>query len=296
MHLEYITPNEYLRYRHVSCFCDYLYQIIIGNKNFSCSLKPIQGKSYHIDAFSKGLEGYYWAGSTYHDTQEKLGVLQNKLQLSLQESDDKACLLASLSILDWGQVYRECVNWLVELSQNDEVVPSLIEATALIDGTKSTDASNFVSNFKRGGKYRCNSGTTKIFALVSNKSIIYDGRVACALGMLVLDYVSENNLESIPKELLFLMDSDIKRNPSVNNYKFPTKSNMEHKLLNQAVSNLRINLILQNIQKKVIHSGVFSPYINSRNETLRAIESVLFMVGYKVNHDNYKTYCKYLVI
>jgi hypothetical protein len=62
---------------------------------------------------------------------------------------------------------------------------------------------------------------------------------------------------------------------------------MKDKLLNQAISNVRINFILQKIENDVISSGVFSKLNIDKSETLRAIESVLFMVGYKVHKDHF---------
>ena len=287
MVLTHFDKLTYLQDKHVASFCDYLLNIIIGNKPFTCKLKKVKREEYLLYSFSDGIKGYYWAGASYQSTQTTLIKLHNELHRAVQNNDEKAALLACLAILDWGQVYRECVNWLVSMAHQNEVVSTLTKATKLIDGTLEVESKIFQSLFQRGGDLRCNSGTTKIFALLSTKSIIYDGRVACALGMIVLDYMAEKNLKSIPEKLLFLMDADSKRNPSNGHLTFPSKSNMKDKLLNQAISNVRINLILQKIENDVISSGVFSELNIDKSETLRAIESVLFMAGYKVHKDHF---------
>lgn len=293
MRLNYSQPSEYLNDEHVIGFSKYLLDTIVGKKSFSCDLKRVNGKVYSLDVFKNGLNGYFWAGATYKETQKILKELQSEIQKAISEKNEKLCLLTSLSILDWGQVYRECVNWLVELAKNNEVVSSIDHSTKIIEGSAIIKQDEFLALFDRGGKYRCNSGTTKIFALASDKSIIYDGRVACALGMLILDYLAENKLSYIPESLLFLMDADSKRNPSTKAMKFPSKSNLEYNLINQAVSNYKINLILQSIEHDVNESGVFKKLISSETETLRAIESVLFMVGYKVHSDKFTSHNKY---
>jgi len=293
MLLTYFDRFTYLQDEHVVGFCEYLLDVIIGNRPFICKLKKVKSEEYLLNSFNDGIKGYYWAGASYQSTQIILNKLSNELQKAVQQNDEKAALLACLAILDWGQVYRECVNWLVSLAHRNEILPTLIKATNLIDGTLEVDANMFNSLFERGGNLRCNSGTTKIFALLSKRSIIYDGRVACSLGMLVLDYMAEKHLKSIPEKLLFLMDANSKRNPSIKNLVFPSKSNMKHKLLNQAISNLRINLILQKIENDVIDSGVFSNLYIDKSETLRAIESVLFMSGYKVHENNFMEHGRY---
>ena len=287
MVLTHFDKFTYLQDEHVVSFCEYLLDVIIGNKPFICKLKKVKGEEYLLNSFSDGIKGYYWAGATYQSTQITLNKLHNELQRAVQNNDEKGALLACLAILDWGQVYRQCVNWLVSIAHRNEVVSTLTQATYLIDGSLEVEANMFKYLFQRGGNLRCNSGTTKIFALLSKKSIIYDGRVACSLGMIVLDYMTEKNLKSIPEKLLFLMDADSKRNPSNGYLVFPSKSNMKHKLLNQAISNVRINLILQKIENDVMSSGVFSKLNIDKSETLRAIESVLFMAGYKVHKNHF---------
>lgn len=287
MILTHFDKHTYLQDKHVAGFCDYLLDIIIGNTPFTCKLKKVKNQDYLLNSFSDGIKGYYWAGHSYQSNQITLNKLHNELLNAVQNNDEKGALLASLAILDWGQVYRECVNWLVSMAHKNEVISTLTQATKLIDGSLEVESDIFNSLFQRGGKLRCNSGTTKIFAMLSKKSIIFDGRVACSIGMIVLDYMSEKNLKSIPEKLLFLMDADSKRNPSSCDLMFPSKSNMKHKLLNQAISNVRINYILQKIENDVVSSGVFSKHSIDNSETLRAIESVLFMVGYKVHKNHF---------
>lgn len=164
----------------------------------------------------------------------------------------------------------------------------------MLDGDLIKCNDEFTELFDRGGIYRCNSGTTKIFALQSQMSIIYDGRVACAIGMLVHDYLIENGIDHLPTDLNFLMDASQRNTSKYTSkaYQYASKTDSVNALFNQAVSSLKINLILQDIVKSA--EGDLLGF-SSIQDQLRAIEAILFMIGYEVNTERYKKTGRFLI-
>lgn len=288
MRLDFIDKQEFMHSKCVSEFTYFFSQVILGDKKIHCEYVPKKDKrnKFKVSSFEEGLKQYSWAGHSFPDTQQVIEQLSSQLGRAVEENNELLMLQSALAILEWGQVYRGCIDWLLKHSEKGQLIQSIVHASSLIDGTVAISSSQFQAFYDRNGQYRCNSGTTKIFALCSKKSVIYDGRVACAIGMFVHDFLNENKIDHLPPELNFLMDAS-QRNPSKytpSNYAFASKSDSANSLYNQAVSNLKINLLLQQITQQ-LDQPLFG--FDNRQNQLRAIEASLFMIGYEVNIKRY---------
>ena len=296
MRLDYIKPNTFVDNFHVKAFTQFLGEIIVNGKTIHCHYSPKKDKYniFSISHFNQGLEQYLWAGQSFKETQHTITKLTSRLREAVAAKNELSVLQNALSILEWGQVYRGCIDWLVTHSQKSQLANMISEASAVLDGDLIKSNDEFTQLFDRGGVYRCNSGTTKIFALQSHKSIIYDGRVACAVGMLVHDYLVENDIDHLPADLNFLMDASQRNTSKYTSklYQYASKTDSVNALFNQAVSSLKINLILQNFVKST-KDNVLG--FSSTSEQLRAIEAILFMIGYEVNTEHYKNTGRFLV-
>lgn len=284
MRLCCINNESYTDSEYVSEFIHFLGKIISSERNIFCDYTPKKDKQnqFTITSFKEGLERYTWGGKSFKDTQHTVSRLSKKLNLAIDTKDEHLMLQAALSILEWGQVYRGCIDWLLTHSESNRLIGAITDSSKIIDGTLSCTTDDFISLFDRGGVYRCNSGTTKIFSLCSNKSIIYDGRVACAIGMLVHDFLKENQIPFVPEDLNFLMDATQRNTSKYTSpeYSFSSKTDIVNAPLNQAISNLKINLILQ---KLIQNSGASILGFASTQDKMRAIEASMFMIGYEVN-------------
>lgn len=284
MRLSCIDNNSYTDSEYVSQFINFLGKIVSGERNIFCDYTPKKDKQnqFIITSFREGLERYRWGGKSFEDTQHTVSNLSSKLNLAVDEKNEHLMLQAALSILEWGQVYRGCIDWLLTHSESRQLIEVITDSSKIIDGTLSIPTDDFTSLFDKGGVYRCNSGTTKIFSFCSNKSIIYDGRVACAIGMLVHDFLKESRIPFIPEDLNFLMDAAQRNTSKYTNpeYSFASKTDSANALFNQAISNLKINLILQ---KLIQNSGASILGFTSTQDKMRAIEASMFMIGYEVN-------------
>lgn len=289
MRLDFFSKEQFIQSKYVSELTSFLSPIILGERNICCEYVPKKDKRnvFSVSSFEEGLKQYSWAGQSFPDTQKVIEKLSNQLACAIKENNDLLMLQSALAILEWGQVYRGCIDWLLTHSEKGQLIQNIVNSSGIIDGTIAISSNQFQAFYDRNGQYRCNSGTTKIFAMCSKQSVIYDGRVACAIGMFVHDFLIENKIDHLPPELNFLMDAS-QRNPSKytpSNYAFASKGDSSNSLYNQAVSNLKLNLLLQQITQR-LDKPLFG--FDNRQDQLRAIEASLFMIGYQVNTKRYE--------
>jgi len=110
--------------------------------------------------------------------------------------------------------------------------------------------------------------------------VIYDSRVGAALGLLIRNFLTDKNILEIPNELKFAYgkarptkgDKSDKRNPSNENFKFPSLRNNDKF---HTLNNIRANWLLKDIADKSAFKNESSP--------IRALKAALFMIGYSVN-------------
>lgn len=125
-----------------------------------------------------------------------------------------------------------------------------------------------------------NSGFAKIYSLLLNDFIIYDGRVGAALGLLVRNYCEEKGIARIPNELLFRWKrgrgTGNRRNPSSKRYVFPELNSSKTHIENNIRANWLLKLISENTNSRFRRI--------EDNNRMRAIESALFMIGYDVSY------------
>ena len=138
-----------------------------------------------------------------------------------------------------------------------------------------------------GGEFgtRSNAGFTKIYSLLFENFIIYDSRVAAALGLFVVRYCTDNGLPKIPPELDFgwmpakeeaKTSSPKLRNADAGPYEF-SKASREQL---HASANIRANWIFEQVlPTNAEPSGEWFAKL-PKAERMRALESAFFMIGY----------------
>lgn len=279
------TPvvNEFIGF-----FCD----VVAGEIPLFCDYTPASDKKNKFTArsFQDGVNHYWWAGRNFPDTKLILDGLRDELRQAMAGGDSHQVLIACLKTLEWGGVYRGAVGWLAEIATGNELIGRIRTAINILDGDSAEDMPLF-DEFK---VLRCDSGTTKIFSLGAERSVIYDGRVACALGMLIVDFLTKNGVAALPQDLNFLMDADYGRRPSANNHKFINKS-QKNKAKNHAVSNLQANWIVEAVAKRLIETEAKPAGQDLLSDKMREIEASLFMLGYKCHESRFSACGSYLI-
>lgn len=216
-----------------------------------------------------------------------------------QNSDDPACgksekvlIEASQRVFVWGGVAgakeRKANTragnylWLKETFPDGK---GLADAYKCAEKTFTSDKPD-LSNIGKAG-IRSNAGFTKIYSLLFDDFIIYDSRVAAALGLFVVKFCKESNRTGIPDELNFgWMPPKEGKSSKDAKIRDPSSGELVHQRANNerrhAHSNIRANWILGKVLS--IDNSPKSPFngINNNQDKLRALEAAFFMIGYDI--------------
>ena len=220
------TKTEYLNLPCVKGFVDYIRSIEESKSlNHSYNVVDVRWEKYpnvnnkgsvvHINSLQNALDQYFWptivededydedkvsfGTASFEDNAKVLLNLKKLLRNALDTNDKDAVFVQSIKILNWGQVYRGAVGWLIERYEVGTLVSDIKSAIEILDGDKSDRLSAFQKQ-----ELRIDSGLTKVYSLGSNNSIIYDDRVGAALGLLARGYLSKVGWNSVPPELNFM--------------------------------------------------------------------------------------------
>lgn len=284
--------EKYLSALDAIGFTQYFCELVNGKRQLNCSYvishpawkkflsnRLSESGSLNLEYFSSALDEYFWvvdnhsteqdgdsikqyeSNHTFSDNEKILSSLGDQIKHSLKEGDQNGVFFAAVRILDWGQVYRGSLKWLINKKLDNTLIQSIQDALNILDG----DSFNLLQRFD-GKDLRMDSGTTKIFSLASKNSIIYDDRVGAGLGKLVVRYLEESLIPDLPADLEFMRSSNTDRNPSKGKYKFPTRGKSPS--LIHAKSNIKANWLLEEVK-------------NRTSWDIRKLEAALFMIGYR---------------
>ena len=217
------------------------------------------------DAVSK----YAWHGKTFSENKAELDRLAADLQSAIrQNTNDEVCGILQ-AIMHWGGVdnkhrQKRTFEWIERNAEDisaklSNVVSLIKDEQASLD---SFDGVNLIMN----------STMAKIVSLADpeQKLVIYDGRVAGALGYFVARFAEEREIHQydLADQLLFAVDREAKRTPETNRIHFPALFGNARDRCHASMVRWASQLIWQ--VAKECHA---SP---------REIEAALFMWGYNV--------------
>lgn len=210
---------------------------------------------------------------------EALNALSSALRSSINPANDQAAFSAAADVMIWGGVQAGNIRWLsININNLAQTLTSTAAALTRGDLTEQILVSNDL---------RFNAGMTKVYSLLVNDFIIYDSRVAAALGWIVVKYCQEKQLSSVPAELAFPWapskegpnaKSPKNRNPARDGYSFPRLIAGAH----HAEWNLKASWILAAALARAPASDFA---VSSAVPALRQLEAALFMIGYDLPHD-----------
>jgi len=283
-----VNKQDYINSQSVTSFIEWLIPILDTPNSFHHNyfLKK-QKRDWECDSIFGAYENYAWQfnytdecntiikGLNFKECEEVLHSLSTKLKNSVAQRNNDICKEVSRQILEWGGVTNRNFDkiesmrpdWCNYLSETKEQLERDLDS---IEYYKS--------------EIIMNSGFTKIYSLLVDDFLIYDGRLGAALGLLVRGFCEQKKLDTIPEELHFnwgagresVINSKEKsrRNPSSDKYVFKSLHSPKTHLEN----NIRANWIVQEILYNT--KSAFSSLEASKQ--MRAFESALFMIGYHV--------------
>lgn len=283
-----MNQSVYLSQPEVKGFVEFMVKVLNGSHqlNFPYSFHPNHAPSCFNGKF--GLVGtaatledlfnrYWWDRQYYIHNSTVLQCLQKSLGISISGNHPVTSniIKAVKGVMDWGVTPRAAAhNMAWAARQGNGLAKALIAGQAQLN----SDSPNF-SVFQ---VIRMNAGYTKVFSLICENIIIYDGRVGAALGWLVRQFLvsaKPNHFGPVPESLAFLWGSGRGghlRNPSVGELNFLRLANNSHGSQAWARVNVHASWILQDALSKSSSSWCSDPY------GLRKIEAALFMLGYKL--------------
>lgn len=212
------------------------------------------------------------AGSCAVSNNEALDAMSTDLRAA---TCDMTMLQGTQATMFWGGVSARNNQW---LEDNQKGLAETIGQVAEVLRVGDLDSPRFAAEL------RFNAGMTKVYSLICQDFIIYDSRVAAALGMLVVIYCEGKGLRALPDGLRFPwapakegQSSAVpkRRNPSKGDaFRFPGLRRGHH----HAIWNMRASWILSEVLAHPL--AATSPFHSGGANALRRLEMALFMFGY----------------
>lgn len=249
-----------------------------GNKAWACASLFNAYERYdwsHRALPEFGLE----AGTSLDSSVRVLETLRNELNAGLADGDNERVRLAAIGVMKWGGVENGNVKWLND--RRDKLCDIIGRTRDALDAG-DTEQSHLVDR-----NLRFTSGMSKIYSLVCKDFVIYDSRVAAALGRAVVQFCGDNDpaLSEVPTGLEFpWAPAKASSNAANPPQRDPGKPPFDFPRLgagrNYAVWNMKASWLLDAIIDHCsAHSSGFAR-LESKMLRLRALEAALFMIGY----------------
>lgn len=200
-----------------------------------------------------------------------LEKFKKDLRTSLFNNNEDDFKRNCIAVLQWGGV----------LPHNKKRIESTFNIIGVFKHAMSVFTKPNIDTNDKFENIHMNAGYTKIYSLLLDDFIIYDGRVGAALGLLSRLFLEENNYTVMPNTLHFAfgapkiaksnISETLKRNPSSNLFKFSSLANNSSRHID---NNIRANWLLNQV-------ALESKFSIEKNP-LRSLEASLFMIGYDV--------------
>lgn len=279
--------QDYLNRPHVAAFINWLASELDSQVLFRHQyVERRSGMKWQCQSLYNAFQAYKWN----HPGNDRLGFVagdcpnSNGLALSALRKDliaavgnDVLMLQATRDVMAWGGVTAGNGKW---LDTNRTGLSNLIQAVRL-----AIDSGDLGHPVLRSKHLRFNAGMTKVYALICEDFLIYDSRVAAALGWLVVKYCEVHGIARVPDALCFPWaaakegenaNAPKRRDPGVAAFKFKRLRPGSHHLKWNLQASWLLSAVLAHPQ------AAASPFNHRTGEhaPLRALEASLFMIGY----------------
>ncbi|WJD64665.1 hypothetical protein [Pseudomonas kurunegalensis] len=279
--------QDYLNLPHVASFINWLATELDSQTLFRHQyVERRSGKKWQCQSLYNAFEAYRWN----HPGNERLGFaaggcpISNGIALAALRKDllaatrnDALMLQATRDVMAWGGVTAGNGKW---LETNRAGLSSMINRVR-----QAIDNGDHGQPVFRARHFRFNSGMTKVYALLCDDFLIYDSRVAAALGWLVVKYCEAHTIASVPEALCFPWaaakeakgaSAPKRRNPATGALTFKRLRTGTHHLIWNLQASWLLGAVLAHPK------AAASPFNGQTGDhaPLRALEAGLFMIGY----------------
>lgn len=256
------------------------YYLKVDRRNWSCSCLYEAYKSYwwRFTAFCPVTKRWI-SGTSSQESFEYLSHLAKAFRASVHDNDNDLACKCALSMLKWGGVEKS----------NKERIIGMGEDICDIFRYAQGQLNLSTVRLKQDHGVHINSGFTKLYFLLIDDFIMYDGRVGAALGLMVRNFCEENDLFQIPATLKFSFGSGRgssgsgnRRDPSLGRYQF---SHLSFNPRQHLRDNIKASWLLKAVADNTGSRFSQLPQAQPLNERLTALQAALFMIGYDVRCD-----------
>lgn len=286
----YINKEIYLASKDISDFISWLEPKLDGANSFPHSYYlKLARRNWRCSCIYDAYKLYWWrfntfcpvadrwvSGTSLQEFFEYLTRLAKAFRESVRINDIILARKCALSMLKWGGVEkgnRERVNGMGE------------DVCAHFRDIQEQLVLSVVCLGENQGIY-INSGFTKLYFLLIDDFMMYDGRVGAALGLMVRKFCEENDLYQIPRLLQFSYGpgresggASNRRDHSLGPYQFHPLSFTPRRHLQD---NIKASWLLKAVADNTTSRFSRLPQDPPLNERLTALQSALFMIGYDV--------------
>ena len=275
-----MNKKDYLNQEVVANFVSYLAKLINGTEALAFEYRFHRQKApadfVELAGTAQTLEDlfkrYWWDRKYYDANANALAGFQKAIRFEL---DRPTCKLSEVrsavkAIMEWGLMPNAAAENMAWADLQGKDFPSL-----LLEGKKALESEN--PNFEIFPRVRMNAGYTKVFSLLCDRIIIYDGRVGAALCWLIRQFLKKAaHSGPVPQALAFRWAKGTgknpkNRNPSGDGFKFSQLARNEK---SWARANVHASWILDAARLK---SG--ADWCKGE-DGLRKVEAAFFMLGY----------------
>jgi hypothetical protein len=292
-----LSRAEYLNCNYVQQFSGWLAARLDqpGSLEHSYFLEDVD-LNWSCDSLYDAYQKYWWpfkfecrvlgrqvSGSEgLSSSLDYLTELANAFRPAVENGDVETTVNCALSALDWGGVLGKNRARVIAMGRDICGTFAYISKKLKMDSVRLGENQDI----------HINSGFTKIYSLLVDDFIMYDGRVGAALGLLGRLFCQEAGLANIPQEIEFSygrgqeapggMTGPNRRNPSTAEYRLPEFTGDRQRHLDD---NIKAGWLLKDLADKANSKFNDLPQAPPLNERLTAMQSALFMIGYDVLGD-----------
>jgi hypothetical protein len=284
-----LKRREYLEEPPVNGFLSWARHLVNGERRLTQQWYSPQGRGFRFDCDSlfEAFEKYCWPmvgeSKTFSETIQLFDGWKKAMS-------DRTRWDSSIRGVwtDFRETAGEVARWGEMRQVAKDLAPSVMTPTkldVLFSNAKLLDpacADADPGALKVGGLTFMGAGYSKIYSLMLDDFPIYDSRVACSLTSLIRLYCRDKGLPGVPDLLMLCVlpnASTSDRDPSDETYRFPIvrASQSMIKKAEYASSNLKAAWLLHELVERADGKGGWPV-----DQELVALQSALFMVGYKV--------------